>query len=78
MKGEASPVRMYLSMFFLLKVVTFLCICYLNVAIAVFTENSLCAFFINLKLFSLNVTSFCCLKISCSATFPLCLFVFNW
>lgn len=49
MKGEASPLRMYLSMVLLLKVIVFLCICDLNVVLVVFTENSLCVFFIKLK-----------------------------
>lgn len=70
MKGEASPLGMYLSMFLLLKVIVFLCICEVNV-LAVFTENSLCVFFIKLKLLSLIVISFCFLKISNSSTFPL-------
>lgn len=48
MKGEASPLGMYLSMFLLLKVIVFLCICEVNV-LAVFTENSLRVFFIKLK-----------------------------
>lgn len=49
MKGEASPLRMYLSMFLLLKTIVFLCICDLHVVPAAFTENSLRVFFINLK-----------------------------
>lgn len=66
-------------MVLLLKVIVFLCICDLNVVLVVFTENSLCVFFIKLKWLSLNVISFCFLKVSRSATFPLSeLFVFNW
>lgn len=42
MKVEASPLRMYLSMFLLLKVIVFLCICDLNVVLVFSTEKSLC------------------------------------
>lgn len=71
MKGVACPLRTYLSMFLVLKVMIFLCICDLNVLFDGFTENSLCVFFIKLKLFYLNVISYCFLKISCCAIFPL-------
>lgn len=71
MKGVACPLRTYLSIFWFLKVILFLCICDLNVLLDVFTENSLGVFFIKLKWFYLNVISYCFLKISCSATFLL-------
>lgn len=71
MRRVACPLRTYLLMFLFLKVIIFLCICDLNVLVDGFTENSLCVFFIKLKLFYLNVISYCFFKISCSSIFPL-------